>query len=282
MCLPTDIFYMSGGVFMTDFVKKKRKNIFLGAAVVLVAVLLILAVSNDNIWDALTGGASASSDVRKTVRAFAHLNGLSLKDYPESLLELLERNPETKDFVLSYPVEKDKSHDIDLSEYSCSEAVPLFLQWDKRWGYKEYGSDVAGLTACGPVCLSMCAYYLTNDEAMSPNKMIDFAIENNYYVKGSGSLWTLISEGGEKLGLEVEELPLDKNTIVRNLENGNPVICVMGKGHFTSTGHFIVLTGVDGNGNFTVNDPNSISNSSKSWSYDVISGEIKNLWAISK
>lgn len=266
---------------MTDFAKTKRKYILLGAGVVIVAALLILLITNDNIWNSVSGGTSAS-DARKTVRAFAHSNGLSVSDYPESLIELLERNPETKDFVLSYPLEKDAIHGINLSEYEDSEAVPLFLQWDKRWGYKEYGSDVAGLTACGPVCLSMCAYYLTGDEAMSPDKIIDFAIENNYYVKGSGSLWTLISEGGEKLGLEVDELPLDKNTIVRSLENGNPVICVMGKGHFTTTGHFIVLTGVDENGNFTVNDPNSISNSSKSWSYETISGEIKNLWAVSK
>lgn len=266
---------------MADFTKTKRKYILLGAGVILVAAVLVLLITNDSIWNFISGDASAS-DARKTVRAFAHSNGLSVRDYPDSLIELLERNPETKDFVLSYPLEKDAIHGINLSEYDNSEAVPLFLQWDKRWGYKKYGSDVAGLTACGPVCLSMCAYYLTGDENMSPDKIIDFAIENNYYVKGSGSLWTLISEGGEKLGLEVEELPLDKNTIVRSLENGNPVICVMGKGHFTTTGHFIVLTGVDENGNFTVNDPNSISNSSKSWSYETISGEIKNLWSVSK
>lgn len=266
---------------MLDFRKTKRKHFLLGFIVIFVASALIFAVTNDNIWDTVTG-ASQTSDARKTVKAFARLNGLTVNDYPESLIELLERNPETKDFVLSYPLEKDEKHFVDLSESEESKAVPLFLQWDKRWGYKEYGSDVAGLTACGPVCLSMCAYYLTGDEQMSPDKMIDFAIENNYYVKGSGSLWTLISEGGEKLGLEVEELPLDKNKIVANLEKGNPVICVMGKGHFTSTGHFIVLTGVDENGNFTVNDPNSISNSSKRWSYETISGEIKNLWAVSK
>lgn len=267
---------------MLDFAKTKRNHFLLGILVVVIAALLVFAVVNDNVWNVITGNQQPSDDAEKTVEAFAHSNGLTLGDYPESLIELLERNPETKDFVLSYPLEKDKTHKVDLSEYSDSETVPLFLQWDKRWGYKEYGSDVAGLTACGPVCLSMCAYYLTDDEAMSPDKMIDFAIENGYYVKGSGSLWTLISEGGEKLGLEVDELPLDENIIVRNLEKGNPVICVMGKGHFTSTGHFIVLTGVDENGEFSVNDPNSISNSSKTWSYDIISSEVKNLWAISK
>lgn len=267
---------------MTDFKKVKRIHFLLALLVVAVALLLVSIVSNDNIWNALSDNTTEHFNAEKTVSVFAHSNGLSVGDYPESLVELLERNPETKDFVLSYPLEKDIMHDIDLSEFKDSETVPLFLQWDKRWGYKNYGSDVAGLTACGPVCLSMCAFYLTNDEAMSPDKMIDFAIENDYYVTGSGSLWTLISEGGEKLGFDVEELPLDKNIIVKNLRKGNPVICVMGKGHFTSTGHFIVLTGIDENGDFVVNDPNSVSNSSRSWSYEIISDEVKNLWSISK
>ncbi|MBR2867730.1 MAG: C39 family peptidase [Clostridia bacterium] len=258
--------------------KKFRTRIFLIVAILVsLSVALFIAVDSGLIGD---GDSIESRSVRKTVRTYAEANDISFDEYPESLLALLERNPETKDFVLSYPIEKDKKHEIDLSDVDC-ESVPLFLQWDKRWGYTEYGSDVSGLTACGPVCLSMCAYYLTGDKSMSPDNIIDFAIKNDYYVKGSGSLWTLISEGGEKLGLDVEELPLVKQKIVDNLESGNPVICVMGEGHFTSTGHFIVLTGVADNGEFTVNDPNSIANSEKTWSYETICGEIKNLWAVS-
>ena len=37
-----------------------------------------------------------------------------------------------------------------------------------------------------------------------------FASDNGYYVPGSGSSWTLISEGGVKLGFDVKELPLDE------------------------------------------------------------------------
>ena len=73
--------------------------------------------------------------------------------------------------------------------------------------------------------------------------------------------------------------PLDENRIRTNLEAGVPVICVMGPGDFTTSGHFIVLTGLD-DGKFRVNDPNSIANSEKLWSYEQIAGQIKNLWAI--
>ena len=65
------------------------------------------------------------------------------------------------------------------------------------------------------------------------------------------------------------------------LENGNPVILAMGPGDFTSSGHYIVLTGVV-EGKFTVNDPNSRENSGKLWSYDEIAGQIRNIWAIGK
>ena len=256
----------------------KKRNIIISLVLIFTIVFgLSVVIENKNKTDDLS---NVSSKTIRTVEAFAKMNSIDFDEYPVEFLELLSRNPETKDFVLSYPLEKDIEHEIDLSEYSGSETVPLFLQWDKRWGYAEYGSSVAGLTACGPVCLSMCAYYLTGDEDMSPDNIIDFAIENNYCTEGSGSLWTLISEGGKKLGFDVEELPLVKNRIVKNLEKGNPVICVMGEGHFTTTGHFIVLTGIK-DGEFTVNDPNSISNSEKTWKYEEICDEIKNLWAIS-
>ncbi|MCC8066097.1 MAG: hypothetical protein LIO94_03200, partial [Clostridiales bacterium] len=49
-------------------------------------------------------------------------------------------------------------------------------------------------------------------------------------------------------------------------------------GDFTYTGHFIVLTGIDGDGNVTVNDPNSPSNSSKTWSLDILVPQIRSLW----
>lgn len=168
--------------------------------------------------------------------------------------------------------------EIDLSEYLGSETVPLFFQGDERWGYTIYGSDVMEVTGCGPTCLSMVLVHLLQDATYTPRYVADFAEENNYYAKGSGSKWALISEGGETLGLDVTELPLDENRMKKELEQGNPVICIMGPGHFTTAGHFIVLRGVE-EGKFVVNDPNSIENSERLWSYEEISGQIKNLWA---
>ncbi len=219
------------------------------------------------------------TDAEEAVMTFAQENGMPYRAWPESLISLLERNPETADFVLSYPEEKDAHHEVDLSDLVGSETVPLFLQWDKRWGYLDYGNDVAGLTGCGPVCLSMAAFYLTGDTAMSPDHMIRFSLAEGYCKPGSGSSWTLISEGAGKLGLVATELPLVKKMIFAHLEAGDPIICVMGPGDFTSTGHYIVLTGVE-DGFLRVNDPNSIKRSETLWDYDQISDQIRNLWVL--
>lgn len=216
-----------------------------------------------------------------TVKTYARANGIRYSSYPESLIELLQRNPETERFVLEYPIKKDAAVDVDLSAYEDSDAVPLFLQWDQQWGYLPYGSDVAGLTACGPVCLSMAAWYWTGDDAFSPDKMIAFATENGYYSPGNGSSWTLISEGGVKLGFDVTEIPLVESRIIKNLEVGNPIICAMGPGDFTTSGHYIVMVGYE-NGMIRINDPNSVANSEKLWSYDQIADQIRNLWVIRK
>jgi len=115
---------------------------------------------------------------------------------------------------------------------------------------------------------------------MTPHQIAHFAEKNGYYEPGYGSSWTLISEGAEELGLTATELPLVKKKMVEALESGCPVILAMGAGDFTTTGHYIILTGVE-DGAFRVNDPNSVINSKKLWTYEEIEHQIRNIWKIS-
>lgn len=222
-------------------------------------------------WDRAT-------EAERTVKTYADEMGIPYSRYPESLIELLDRNPETKDFVLNYPFHEKE--DYDLSEIDRSRGVPLFLQWDARWGYEKYGSDMMAITGCGPTCVAMAGYYLTGDaETYDPAAVAAFSEKNGYYASGYGSSWTLISEGAVKLGLDVTEIPLVEKRIKDNLEVGNPIILAMGAGDFTTSGHYILLVGMK-DGKFIVNDPNSPENSEKLWSYEQIQGQIRNLWVI--
>ncbi len=227
----------------------------------------------------LTFRWSDATEAERKVKTFADEHGVSFGDYPRSLIDLLDRNPETEEFVLNYPFRQQE--DYDLSELD-RDKVPLLMQWDSRWGYEIYGSDMMAVTGCGPTCVAMAGLYLTGDaETFDPAAVAAFSEKNGYYASGYGSSWTLISEGAVKLGLDVTEIPLVEKRMKDNLEVGNPIICAMGPGDFTTSGHYIVLIGLE-DGKFIVNDPNSREKSSQLWSYEQISGQIRNLWVIRK
>ncbi len=214
----------------------------------------------------------------KLVQGWSEQYDIPAEEWPEELVALLDRNPETEDYVLNYPM-RGTWTEYTLHE-DLSQGMPLFLQWDPRWGYLEYGSNVAALTACGPMCLSMVGYYISGgDETFAPHNMIAYAADHGYYAQGLGTEWALISQGGPALGLNVRELPLHKGSILEQLSRGNPIICAVGRGIFTESGHFLVLSGTQ-DGMIQIHDPNSRINSGKLWSYEEIADQIRNLWVI--
>ncbi len=215
--------------------------------------------------------------IKEKIQNFAKRNHISIAEYPEEFIELFEKNPETEEFVLNYPLKKETYSQEPLNEYLNKEEIPLFMQWDNRWGYYAYGSSVLGITGCGPTCLSMVAMHLLQNPTLTPIYMAEYAQKNGYYVQGTGTSWEFMSRGASELGLRARELPLDENMVKQHLQNGNPIICIMGQGDFTDSGHFIVLVGVE-NGKIKINDPNSRERSKKLWEFEDIKYQIKNLW----
>lgn len=203
------------------------------------------------------------------------------KGYPECLINLAEKNPETAPFVKDYENYEGNPDDIDISKEVEKGEIPLFLQWDERWGYEKYGSDFLAITGCGPTCLSMVYCGLTGKTDLNPYEMSKLASEGGFYVAGSGSSWSMMEDLAAQIGLTVHKVTFDAEHIMAALQEGHPIICIMGPGDFTTTGHFIVLTGVDRNGNIKINDPNSRKNSEKTWNLDDIMPQIRNIWSYS-
>lgn len=257
---------------------KEKKAQILFFCIALLFAGLILARPGYYVYRELAYRLGQPTQAAQTVHTYAEEQGIPYGKYPKDLIELLENTPEAQSFVLEYPFRKDAPD--DLSGYS-RDTVPLFLQWDPMWGYEQYGSSYLAVTGCGPTCVAMVGYYLTGDPDMTPGKMAAFAQRSGYYAKGYGSSWTLISEGMQKLGFRVQELPLVKKKMITALEEGKPIILAMGEGDFTSSGHYIVLTGVE-EGGFRVNDPNSRENSQKLWTYEQLEHQIRNIWAVSQ
>ena len=255
----------------------KTKNVLFPVLLILVVLTgCLLKKPLYNLYRDISFSWEERSPEARDVKAFAEEAGISIGEYPWEIIGLYETNPETREFVLNYPFREEVT--VDVSTYS-RETVPLFLQWDPMWGYEDYGSSCIAVTGCGPTCLAMAGYYLTGDPEMNPKAIAEFAEKNGYYEAGYGSSWTLISKGAEKLGLSAKELPLVKKKITDALEEGHPVILALGKGDFTSSGHYILLTGWNGEA-FTVNDPNSPIRSGQLWTYEQLEGQIRNIWAI--
>lgn len=197
-------------------------------------------------------------------------------DYPEIMLTALANNPEMADFVAGYP-DNDGSVTGGINEQEKGQSFPLFLQWDSRWGYQNYGGDNIGLSGCGPTCLSMVMYYLTRDESFTPDRIAGYSMEHGYYVEGTGTAWALLTDFPSLYGVKVTELGAAEETLKAELDDGSILICAMRKGDFTLSGHFIVIYGYE-DGKFLVNDPNCAARS-RGWSFEQISSQIKNIWA---
>lgn len=66
---------------------------------VLVGVLLLRIKGKEG----LSSDSFRSLTKKEEIERFAKKHNLSMDDYPQDLIELYERNPETKDFSLFYP-----------------------------------------------------------------------------------------------------------------------------------------------------------------------------------
>ncbi len=200
---------------------------------------------------------------------------------PDNILEFVDKYPEAQPFADDYQKYYNKKIAINIEEDLDGSEIPLFIQWDRRWGYQNYGSSLIGISGCGPTCLSMVLCGLTNDTKYSPLYIADFSSQQGYYVPGQGTSWDLFTNGAKTFGLNVKQGNINESYILNNLSESSPMICSMKPGDFTYTGHFIVLVGIDSEGKAIINDPNSPQNSSKHWELSVITPQIKSLWSYS-
>lgn len=251
--------------------KRKRRGGFMRrAAAVLVVIVMLFALKNV-IGDHLIltkDGIVWSGDLDPVYQEAGNMS--------DTLRQLVKNNPETIDFVRDYQAKKDAPPAENVGEVTVG-VIPHLLQWDERWGYQIYGDNMIAVNGCGPTVISMVAAGLTGDNTITPYRVAKFAEQNGYYEGDAGTSWALMTEGAAQFGIHGEEMGLSEEAVFSALENGNPIICSMSPGDFTTTGHFIVLVGIE-DGKIRVNDPNSVKRSEKLWDYETLYPQISNLW----
>lgn len=150
--------------------------------------------------------------------------------------------------------------------------VVYFNQLDQRYANQPYGTDNIGGYGCGPTSMAIVVSSLT-DDIVDPVEMAKWAYENGGWCKGQGSYHSFIPNAAKAWGLPVEGCTAaEPQRILDALSQGKLVVALMSKGHFTTTGHFIVLRGVK-DGQILVADPASTSRSQKAWDLSIILNE---------
>ncbi|MDE6182313.1 MAG: C39 family peptidase [Eubacteriales bacterium] len=170
--------------------------------------------------------------------------------------------------------------------------IPLFFQFDKRWGSHPYAGTTIKVAGCGPSALAMVVVGLTGDNSINPQTMADFSTSRGWAIKGAGSSWQLMTTGAKEFGLNAEQVSTSADSLVETLSQGKVMIvstCYKGyktpngvsTGYFTNGGHFIVLTGLTEDGRIKVNDSWSDKKSNETFTPHFMQNEIKGAWAYS-
>lgn len=140
--------------------------------------------------------------------------------------------------------------------------VVYYSQEDPRWRNKPYTIDgdadeTIGTSGCGPTSFAMVASTYLGKEIL-PTEACQYAIKKGYRTANNGTAWSYFKNISDAYGLQcIQTGSLGAVNVA--LQEGKLVIASMGKGHFTGSGHFILLVGSK-DGWIEVYDPNHDNN----------------------
>jgi len=149
-----------------------------------------------------------------------------------------------------------------------------YNQKDEQWTDQLFGRDPIGRYGCGPTAMSMVVSSMTG-ETVNPAEMAAWAAGQGYCAPRSGSYLSIVEGTASYYKLICTPVStLDVETLRSGLSTGGVMVALMGPGHFTKRGHFIVLRGVTLTGEILVADPNSRENSLTAWDAQLILDEL--------
>lgn len=168
----------------------------------------------------------------------------------------LEQEVEDEAFELQGEVAYEGSNEypsISLGNYT---GLTYYSQIDSRWKNHVYtaigdNSQTIGTSGCGPTSAAMVVTAIKG--TITPPEMADLFVQYGYRSANSGTYWSAFRWVADVFDIEYQETS-SLDTAINLLKNNNYVIASVGNGLFTSGGHFIVLTEINGD-TITVYDP---------------------------
>lgn len=151
------------------------------------------------------------------------------------------------------------------SKFKVTDVV-YYNQYD--YGNASYGDDTISNSGCGPTSAAMILSTFL-DEEVTPQMACDFSAVNGHLVVG-GTEDAFFDDIFNEYGVSYTKEEQTEENIISSLEDGNLIIAHVGPSEFTKSGHFIVLSGLDENGNVIVADPASRRRTELTWSSSYI------------
>lgn len=167
-----------------------------------------------------------------------------------------------------------------------------YLQTDPRWKNHNYSAKgetkTLGSAGCGPTAAAMVIATL-KDKNVTPVTAAEWSMAHGYKALNQGTYYTYFVPQMSAYGIECRRLNTSNlygktssaahTEALTALKNGNWVIACMGKGNWTTSGHFILLYGYE-NGYVYINDPASTKATRVKNTWNLFARQVKYMWTI--
>lgn len=170
----------------------------------------------------------------------------SLTETDEQSLEVQETEAEgfEEQGIVAYNG-AEKTPNVNVGEYA---GLTYYSQLDNRWRYNMYSSvgdssQTIGTSGCGPTSAAMVVSSIKGN--ITPDQMAELYTKYGYRSANQGTYWSAFKWTADVFDIEYSEC-YKLDDAVAKLKDNHYIIASCNQGLFTYGGHFIVLTGVEG------------------------------------
>ncbi len=170
----------------------------------------------------------------------------NLTETDEQSLEVQETESEgfEEQGIVAYEG-SEKAPNVQLGEYA---GLTYYSQLDSRWRYNMYSSvgdssQTIGTSGCGPTSSAMVVSSIKGN--ITPDQMANLYTQYGYRSANQGTYWSAFKWTADVFDIGYSEC-YKLDDAVAKLKDNHYIIASCNQGLFTYGGHFIVLTGVEG------------------------------------
>ena len=169
-----------------------------------------------------------------------------------------------------------------------------YLQTDPKWAANDYSAKgektTIGASGCGPTAMAMVLATWA-DKSVTPETECAWALKHGYKAPRQGTYYGYFVPAAARYGLKARQLSWtniygnSKSSLHEEarkaVEAGHLVIACMGKGLWTSSGHYVLVWKIHGN-TIYINDPASTRAVRTQGDYSLFKQQVKYYWVIER